>query len=427
MGHERTGTKKPNVEPQARVETPLAASGALSLADGGAAAVLALQRSIGNRRTAEWIGRGNRALARQPAAVKDDIDRRMAEGDWHGAAWALAELPVAAIEARIKALSSVARQRLEEGARHGGGKTEDLLPIISKVSVRDAIIGSVRFFVWKHMWAEAGTYMCGLDDEDIRRVAGQLRLTFDDLRAIADAQTDPTQATRLNVAFFSHPPFVAATPRDRVDKSTNVLTWIAADKVVAPYAAAKWPAGAKPSVTVVSASKWGDFYAKRATGQLDPETGRALTAEDARRRAVRSGGFTTETDEIFLREGDNTPGALLHEAMHALAPSGFEDVLGRAVEEGSAEYFAHHVAASAGKHPPRAYADQLAGVKALADLVSDEMLAKAYFTGKTLELEAAVDAKRGEGIFGRWRRAMQEPDERAKAPGILSAAPAAVP
>ena len=197
----------------------------------------------------------------------------------------------------------------------------------------------------------------------------------------------------------------------------------------APFAAAKWGSGPGPTAHVVPAEGWQDFYAARAKGRIDPATGETLSEEAARKRAVTSHGFTTQTDEIYLKGGENSPGALLHEAIHALAPDAFDDQYGRRVDEGTTEYFARRVAAKAGKHPPSSYKLEHAGVQALAAVVGDALLAEAFFTGKTLRLQSAVDDARGEGTFSAWRRAMQEPEEAQpnKPADALKRAPAAVP
>jgi hypothetical protein len=92
-------------------------------------------------------------------------------------------------------------------------------------------------------------------------------------------------------------------------------------------------------------------------------------------------------------------------------------------------FFARRVAAKAGKHPSSSYKLEHAGVQALAAVVGDALLAEAFFTGKTLRLQSAVDDARGEGTFSAWRRAMQEPDEAQpnKPADALKGAPTAVP
>jgi len=379
----------------------------------------------GHRGSGEWIKQGHRTLARQksPGPQADDIGRKMARNDWHGAAQMLAQLSQETIEARVNAMSSRTRQYLVEGARHGEGhwNIDAIIAVVDRISHRDAVIGSVRFFVWKHLWRQAGTYLCGLDHLDIRRVATQLHLTFDDMHAIADVQPGKEQQTYLNVAFFSQLQFVEAIPKGLVAKDADklLLGWLAADEVVAPYAAAKWTKGRKPKVTVVPNDKWADVYGQHSINRTDPETGEKMTADKARQRSVQAYGFTTEADEIFIRDIEMKPGTLLHEAVHALAPSGWEDSFGRAAEEGAAEYFARRVAHSAGKHPPRAYPEQHEAVAAVAGIVGDAALADAYFTGKTLKLELAVDDARGEGKMTLWRRALEDPKERKNAAHVL--------
>ena len=91
-------------------------------------------------------------------------------------------LDATAMEARVRALSSDQRQYLVEGARHGEGRwdTAKVIDTVDRAEHRDAVIWSVRFFVWKHMWQRAGEFMRGLNDPDVRRVATRLALTWDD-------------------------------------------------------------------------------------------------------------------------------------------------------------------------------------------------------------------------------------------------------
>ncbi|MFO1207198.1 MAG: DUF4157 domain-containing protein, partial [Burkholderiales bacterium] len=129
----------------------------------------------------------------------DEFDLLIRNGDWHGAAWTLAQRDPADIAARVSSMSSTHRRYLVEGARHGEGNwnTETIVSAVDKISHRDAIIGSVKFFVWKHLWGKAGTYLCGLNNPDMRRVAIDLRLTIRDMQIMADEQTDKTQSDRL--------------------------------------------------------------------------------------------------------------------------------------------------------------------------------------------------------------------------------------
>jgi hypothetical protein len=123
--------------------------------------------------------------------------------------------------------------------------------------------------------------------------------------------------------------------------------------------------------------------------------------------------------ELYLRDGSNTPGVLLHEAVHALAPEEFSDALGTAVNEGTTEYFARRAARSAGKHPSAAYGEEYAGVAALAAVVGDRLLAEGFFTGKTLKLALTVDTATREGTFKKWNDAMRDEGSRKTAPKVL--------
>jgi hypothetical protein len=433
MQHEAIPAKEgqPPGRERERLDEPSVAAGpaALPAVAASHAAVLALQRAAGNRAVSRWVHAGAPALARQE--TPDPVAQQIAKGDWHGAAWELSKLDAPALRARVTGMSSQDRQAIVEGARHGEGRwsTDTVIGAIDAVDHRDALIGSVRFFYWKRNWRQLGTYLCGLNDDDIRRMATRLGITREEIYVIVDDQPDKAQKERLNVAFFSKADFQGKIPRDLVGKDAGSLarTWLLKDDLVGPYAAAKWHGGAVPAVQVIPAAKWADRYVERRRGRFDPDLGRPPTDDESRQRSVVVDGFTTDTDEIFLREGDNTPGRLLHEAVHALAPTGFDDI-GHDVDEGTTEYFGRRVARSAGKPPSRAYIDQYAGVAALADLVGEAQLASAFFTGKVLGLQFAVDDRKGEGTFRAWSDAMADGARRARAGDVLRAGkPAPVP
>lgn len=102
-------------------------------------------------------------------------------------------------------MSSTQRQYLVEGASHS--QLDTLVTAVDGIDHRAAVIGRVRFYIWKHLWAEAGNYMCGLNDPDIRRVVAQLGLSFDNRREIANAQFAQAQRERLNSVLFGNEQF----------------------------------------------------------------------------------------------------------------------------------------------------------------------------------------------------------------------------
>jgi hypothetical protein len=136
--------------------------------------------------------RPTRLIQRKP----DGIDSFIRDGDWHGAARAIALGDPDAIAARVSSMPSTYRRYLVEGARHGEGiwNSDLIVSAVYKISPRDAIIGSVRYFVWKHLWGNAGEYLCGLSNDDMRQVAIDLRLTILDLNVMADERLNASAA-----------------------------------------------------------------------------------------------------------------------------------------------------------------------------------------------------------------------------------------
>jgi hypothetical protein len=200
---------------------------------------------------------------------------------------------------------------------------------------------------------------------DIRRIATRLGLTWDDLRATADSQTAKAQQERLNVACFTDLAITADLVGEK-EAGRSVVAWLAEDELVAPFAAASSGSGAEPTAHVVAAEGWQDFYAAPAKGRVDPATGETLTEEAAQARGHIARVHDPEPRGLPQGRREQPGRALLHEAIHALAPDAFDDQDGRRVDEGTTEYFARRVAAKAGKHPPNAYKAEYAGVQALA-------------------------------------------------------------
>ena len=123
--------------------------------------------------------------------------------------------------------------------------------------------------------------------------------------------------------------------------------------------------------------------------------------------------------ELYVRQGQESPGTVIHEAIHFIAPDDFKSLYGFSVNEGFTEYFARLVARHASVHPSTSYPEQHAGVAALAHLVGDATLANAFFTGNGFAVKNAVDDKKGLGMFSKWVDAMQDDTQRKNAPNIF--------
>ena len=379
-------------------------------APAAAATVLRMQQAAGNRAVTALLSREPDAAA-APAPPVDDaaVDALIARGDWHGAARTLAEQGAPRVRERATRLASPQRQSLVEGARHGTGlwDSESVVAAVDALNHRDAVIGSVRYFVWKREWPAAGTFLCGLDDPDMQALAASLRLTVEDLQAIGDEQPDPAQKARLYKALLGSDYFGRA-PHDLVGRDAATLTrlWLLADPVVGPLAAARYGTGVKTEVTLLPPDQWQDWWVKRFTGTRDPDQGHTLTREQAAADAGRYAGVTLGA-AIFIKAGADTPQLALHETVHALAADAWADAYGRPVDEGATEHFARRVARTARREvAANAYSAWADGVGALVPVIGEATLAQTFFEGRTLAFEAAVDAARGEGAFKRWLAAM---------------------
>jgi len=354
----------------------------------------------------------------------DDIETLIRSEDWNRAAWAIAQLAPAEMAARLASMPAARRRYLVEGARHGEGiwNTEPIVAAVYKISPRDAIIGSVRFFVWKHLWSKAGEYLCGLSDDDMRRVAIELRLTIRDMQVMADEQTDKTQAERLNLVLLGSLEVVKRAPQPLIIGGEKIVeSWLLSDPLVGPYAEAKFKSGIRiiGHLHVVPRDKWGDTVVKESAGRNNPETGKPQSADEARAESWRMSGFyVRERGDIYIRQGENWS-TLIHEATHSIAPDDFRSLYGFSVSEGATEYFARHVARHARMHPGVNYQDEHNGIEALARVVGDATLAKAFFTGNGYAVQNSCDHAKGQGTFSRWVAAMQRDDQRKSAPKIL--------
>jgi hypothetical protein len=354
----------------------------------------------------------------------DDIDTLMHNDDWHGAAWTLAQLDPADIAARLSSMSSLYRRYLVEGARHGEGiwNTDAIVSAVYQISPRDAIIGSVRFFVWKHLWGKAGTYLCGLSNDDMRQVAIGLRLTIRDMQVMADEQADKAQAERLSLVLLGNLAVIRQAPQDLIGKGGEKLAeaWLLGDPLIGRYAGKKFKPDRRLTghFHLVPADKWGDTYVKHSAGRDDPELGRPRTDDEARARSELVDGFHDQS-ELYVRQGRESPGTVIHEAIHFIAPDDFKSLYGLAVNEGCTEYFARLVAQHVSVHPSTSYPEQHAGVDALARLAGAALLADAFFTGNGNVVQNAVDANKGQGTFSKWVDAMQDDTKRKSAPDVL--------
>ncbi|EOD69675.1 hypothetical protein [Amycolatopsis vancoresmycina] len=130
--------------------------------------IQALQRHAGNQAVAGL-------LAVQRAGKEDEAQFKQyaKDGDWARAAWQLANSDAKDnLAALVRTLDPAQLANLTEGARHHGATA--VVDAVVAVNRRAAIIGTVRFHVWRHDWAEAARYLNGMEHTDGRRLEDSL-------------------------------------------------------------------------------------------------------------------------------------------------------------------------------------------------------------------------------------------------------------
>lgn len=123
--------------------------------------IQALQRDAGNRAVAALL-----SVQRTSREQIAQFTQYTKDGDWARAAWQLATFDVPDIAQQLKDLGPGQLEQLTEGARHHGATA--VIDAVVGISKRSAIIGTVRFHVWKHDWAEAARYLNGMEHSDAR-------------------------------------------------------------------------------------------------------------------------------------------------------------------------------------------------------------------------------------------------------------------
>jgi hypothetical protein len=129
-----------------------------------------LQRDAGNQAVAGMLT-VQRTSKEQIAQYK----QYTTDGDWGRAAWQLATFDAKDIPEQVRNLTGRQMELLTEGARHHGATA--VVDAIVGVNKRAAIIGTVRFHVWKHNWAEAAKYLNGMERSDGRRLEEEMIAT----------------------------------------------------------------------------------------------------------------------------------------------------------------------------------------------------------------------------------------------------------
>jgi uncharacterized Zn-binding protein involved in type VI secretion len=135
-----------------------------------------------------------------------------------------------------------------------------------------------------------------------------------------------------------------------------------------------------------------------------------LAAGGDPKKAKRVNGFhNPRTGEIFVNSDRANGGTPYHESLHAYTNKDFKK-LGKALNEGTTEYFTQKETAGRGIDRSNIYTDEVGAVNKLAGVVGDDAIEKAYFEGDVDGLKNSVDKKLGEGRWDAYKTAMANED-----------------
>jgi type VI secretion system secreted protein VgrG len=113
-------------------------------------------------------------------------------------------------------------------------------------------------------------------------------------------------------------------------------------------------------------------------------------------------GFVDKNGKVWVHKDRGNPATMVHEGIHKYS----DDALikqSQPLNEGVTEYFTRYVAKKEGIAKTRAnYEPNYKTTSALATLVGENSLCKAYFDGDIDQLKKAVDAKQGAGTWDKF-------------------------
>ena len=287
------------------------------------------------------------------------------------------------------------------------------------------MIGSVRYFAWKREWPAAGTFLCGLDDADIKALAASLRLAVEDLQAIVDEQPDQAQKERL-IPLLLGSEYFGRAPHDLVGRDAATLDPAVAARRSGRRAALRGsevrdgrqdrrhPPARRPVAGLVGQALHRDARS-RPGARADPRAGGRRRRPLRRRHARRVDLHQGRRRHAAARAARDGARARRGRVGRRVRPRGRRGRDG-ALRAPRRPHRRREVAANA-------YSAWAEGVGALVPVIGEATLAQTFFEGRTLAFEAAVDAARGEGAFKRWLEAMHAGGGRV--PRVPSTAPPA--
>jgi len=113
--------------------------------------------------------------------------------------------------------------------------------------------------------------------------------------------------------------------------------------------------------------------------------------------------------EVFIHRERANEGTPYHETLHLYSNDEYLE-LGKNMIEGTTEYFTRKETDGRGINRSGIYDEEMSTISALADVVGDDVLEQAYFSGDVDGLKEAVDKKVGQGGFDKFQKAMSAGD-----------------
>jgi len=157
-----------------------------------------------------------------------------------------------------------------------------------------------------------------------------------------------------------------------------------------------------------------DEFVVRAVAYLqaseNPKTGKVYTLDEANAFVKQMRGFHDRTTgQIHIDRDLGIHIADMHEAIHHYAHATWRSQAGFNTNEGVTECFTRRLCKDTRTpNPMQAYREQFLSAFYLAEAVTWEVLAEAYFNGDMAGLARAVEALDGDGTLADWQRAMEE-------------------
>lgn len=150
-------------------------------------------------------------------------------------------------------------------------------------------------------------------------------------------------------------------------------------------------------------------YDEVAKGRPNPHNNnQPWTDGDAKKYSPNLDGFADQGTE-YINQETKFAVVTAHEVLHNNCAAGFKDAVGEWINEGTTEYLALKAMREAGYPSDTGYGKVLPMIGNLANLVGEQTLIDAYFTGAD-PLIAAFDKLQGPGAFAALKAVVEKKD-----------------